>query len=240
MSDRHPSRKGGSGRPFRFRATLTTALLVVALAAPASAAYHLELEAYPAAVFPYFQKFGKVDLHVYAGGVRADTMWLDAFSRNGSRTVTVMNPIARLYGDVPIAELASMIARLGEKNSVERGSAPTLGPVGKGKVGGLPATRYRLVFGDAWIDYWTTAAVPENPQLRRIVTELVAGVSPGTAQVVARIPGNPVYVELNFRRFQKVPMLRFKRLRAGRGDEPTALAVGSYYIKAPLLDALWK
>ena len=219
---------------------LAMALLVAALAAPASAAYHLELEAYPAAVFPYFQKFGKVDLHVYAGGVRADTMWLDAFSRNGSPTVTVMNPLARLYGDIPISELAAMVARLGEKNSIERGAVATLGPTAKGKVGGLPATRYRLVFGDAYIDYWTTSAVPENPQLRRIVTQLVAGVSPGTAGVVAKIPGNPVYVELNFRRFQKVPMLRFKRLRGGRGDEPTALAVGSFYVKAPFLDALWK
>lgn len=242
MPDSHFPEKGGFGRPFRFRTPLmlAMALLVAALASPASAAYHLELEAYPAAVFPYFQKFGKVDLHVYAGGVRADTMWLDAFSRNGQHTVTVLNPFARLYGDVPIGELSSMIARLGEKNSVERGAVATLGAVGKGKVGGLPATRYRLVFGESYIDYWTTAAVAENPQLRRIVTQLVSGVSPGTAAVVAKIPGNPVYVELNFRRFQKVPMLRLKRLSGGRGDEATALAVGAYYLKAPFLDAIWK
>src|SRR5688500_7186946 len=94
-------------------------VLAALLSLPLSA-YHLELEAYPAAVFPYFQKFGSVDLHVYPGGVRADTMWLDAFSRNGTSAVTVMNPLARMYTDVPIAELAAIISRLGDESDVER------------------------------------------------------------------------------------------------------------------------
>ena len=216
------------------------ALLTVIVFSPAASAYHLELEAYPAAVFPYFQKFGAVDLHVYPSGVRADTMWLDAFSRNGSPSVTVLNPLARMYGDIPIAELASMISKLGDDNEVERNAVATLGPTMNGKVGKLAATRYRLVFGEAYIDYWTTKAVPENPQLRRIVNELVAGVSPGTAAVTKKIPGTPVYVELNFRRFKKVVMMRMKRLTPNREDEAEALAVGSWYMKAPFVDAIWK
>jgi hypothetical protein len=215
-------------------------VLTLVVLSPSASAYHLELEAYPAAVFPYFQKFGAVDLHVYPSGVRADTMWLDAFSRNGSPSVTVLNPLARMYGDIPIAELAAMISKLGDDNEVERNAMATLGPTMNGKVGKLAATRYRLVFGDAYIDYWTTKAVPENPQLRRIVTELVAGVSPGTAAVTKKIPGTPVYVELNFRRFKKVVMLRMKRLTPNREDEAEALAVGSWYMKAPFVDAIWK
>src|SRR5687767_5407061 len=106
------------------RAAFLFSLLAI-LSLPASA-YHLELEAYPAAVFPYFEKFGSVDLHVYPGGVRADTMWLDAFSRNGSSTVTIMNPLARMYTDVPISELAGIITRLGNENDVERNAVATL------------------------------------------------------------------------------------------------------------------
>lgn len=216
------------------------ALLALVVLSPAASAYHLELEAYPAAVFPYFQKFGAVDLHIYPGGVRADTMWLDAFSRNGAPSVTVINPLARMYGNIPIAELASMISKLGDDNEVERSAVATLGPTMNGKVGKLVATRYRLFFGEAYIDYWTTKAIPENPQLRRIVTELVAGVSPGTAAVTKKIPGTPVYVELNFRRFKKVVMMRMKRLTPSREDEAEALAVGSWYMKAPFVDAIWK
>ena len=219
---------------------LGLAVLALFLFVPAASAYHLELEAYPAAVFPYFKKFGAIDIHVYPSGVRADTVWLDAFSRNGASSVTVMNPLARMYGDVPIAELASMIAKLGDENGAERSALATLGPAMNGRVGNIAATRYRLVFGESHIDYWTTKAVPENPQLRRIVLELVAGVSPGTAAVAKKIPGTPVYVELNFRRFQKVVMMRFKKLTASREDEKEALAVGSWYLKAPFVDALWK
>ena len=43
-----------------------------------------ELEATPAAAFPYLGRFGAVDLHVYATGVRADLLWLKGLSTNGA------------------------------------------------------------------------------------------------------------------------------------------------------------
>lgn len=214
-------------------------LLLAATALPARP-YHLELEAQPGAVFPLFAKFGTIDLHVYDGGVRADTMWLDAFSRNGSDSITVMNPLVRLYGDLPITGISSIIENLGRIGDVERSAVATLASKSAGRVGNLPAVRHRLVYGEAYIDYWTTSAVPENPQLRRIVNELLAAVSPGTAATAKAIKGTPVYVELNFRRFRKVALLRLKRLTPGRGDEAAGLSVGAYYLKAPLVDALWK
>ena len=203
-------------------------------------AYHLELEAQPAAVFPLFAKFGTIDIHVYDGGVRADTMWLDAFSRNGSDSITVMNPIVRLYGDMPIASIDGIIDRLGSIGETERSAVATLASRSEGKVGPLKATRHRLVYGEAYIDYWTTMQIPENPQLRRIVNELIAVVSPGTAATAKNIKGTPVYVELNFRRFKKVALVKLKRLTPGRADEAEGLSVGSYYLKAPMVDALWK
>jgi hypothetical protein len=210
-------------------------------AAPLSA-YHLELEARPAAVFPYLTKFGTVDIDVYPSGVRAETIWLNGFSRNGAQTITVENPLGRMYTEVPIKEIAALLNKLGSAaGSVESGAVPATIKKLKGKVSGIAATRHRLEYGPtAYVDYWTTDAVPENPQLRRIVSELLTAISPGTAQAASSIRGTPVYVEVNFRRFKKVVLLRTKKLDMSNGDEQAALKVGSFYFKAPLLDALWK
>ncbi len=202
--------------------------------------YHITLEAYPAAPFPFFSKFGKVTLDVYDGGVRAESLWLSGFTRNGSKTVTVQNPVARMYTDVPIADVTSIVARLAGGDQIATAIPPVLPPV-PGKVAGIAANRYRIVYGPAaWIDLWTTPQIPENPQLRAIVDGLVEGISPATAKAARTIPGTPVYVELNFRRFQKVPLVKLKGLTRDDHGESDALKVGSFYFKAPLLDAIWR
>jgi hypothetical protein len=109
----------------------------------------------------------------------------------------------------------------------------------KGTVSGIPATRHRLIYGPAaWIDVWTTTAVPENPQLRAIVDELVRGISPGTAAVSKTITGTPIYVELNFRRFKNVPLLKLKKLSFDNAGEKEALKVGSFYVRHALIEKL--
>jgi hypothetical protein len=210
-------------------------------AAPARP-YHLELEANPAASFPYLGKFGAVDLHVYPGGVYADGPWLNGFSRNGAPSVTVVNPLGRMYVDMPVAEIAPTLRKLsGSEGSTERGAVPVMGPAMKGKVRELAATRYRLMYGpEAWIDIWTTTAVPVNPQLQALVHEFVRGVSPGSLALAKKIPGTPIYVELNFRRFKKVPILTLKKLSFDSEGEEDALTLGRLYMKAPMLDAIWK
>lgn len=226
------------------RPSIPLVLLSVLLSLPASAArrYHLELEATPAAVFPYLGRFGTVEVHAYASGVRAEALWLDSFSKNGSSVVTVVNPLARMYVEVPVAEIAPILQRLaGAAGAVERGAAPQRGPSTRGKVAGIDATRHRLVYGpNAWIDYWTTDALPENPQLRRVAEQLVRGVSPGTANVARTISGTPVHVELNFRRFRKVTLLKVKKLtfEVGAEEEKEALELGPMYVRAPLLERL--
>jgi hypothetical protein len=217
--------------------------LLFAIAAPALAAtkpYDLELEAYPAAPFPYFSKFGAVDLHVYSGGVRADSFWLKGFSRNGSKTITAMNPVLRMYTEVPLADITSIVGKLASSDQIETSPPAVQGPM-RGKVGVLRASRYRLVYGPtAWIDLWTTTDIPPNQQLRNIVDSLINGISPATAKVARAIPGTPVYVELNFRRFKKVALVKFKKLTYNNAGEADALKVGTLYFKAPLLDAIWR
>lgn len=203
--------------------------------------YHLELEATPEAAFPYLSRFGNVDISVYAGGVRADALWLNAFSRNGTKAITVANPLGRMYVDVALNEITDLLAKMAGGDRVMGKGTITLNPGVKGTVGGIPATRYRIVYGPtAWIDYWTTDVVPQNEQFRTIVQRLVAGISPGTAEIARKVPGTPVYVELNFRRFQKVPIVKFKKLSYNAGDEEDDLTLGPVYVRATVLEKLFK
>lgn len=205
--------------------------------------YHLELEANPAAAFPYLSKFGTaIELHVYPSGVRAEALWLNSFAKNGASAVTVANPLGRMYVDMPVAEIAPLLRKLaGAAGSVEQKAIPLRGPKLKGKVHGIDATRYRLIYGpEAWIDLWMTTVIPENPQMRRITEQLVSGISPGTATFTRSLPGTPVYVEINFRRFKKVPLLKVKQLtfKVTAEEEKDALELGPVYMRAPLIDKL--
>jgi hypothetical protein len=225
--------------------SLVALAVAVAISIPAAAAqpYHLELEATPEAAFPYLGRFGKVDLHVYAGGVRGEALWLHGFSNNGANAVTVANPLARMYVDVATSEIASILTKLaGDKAGKERKARPPrLGPSMKGKVKGIDATRHRLIYGkNAYIDVWTTDVIPPNAQLRTLITKVVSGIAPGTATVTSKLPGTPVYVELNFKRFQKVAILKLKKLSFTADDEKDALALGPVYVRAGILEKLFQ
>ena len=215
-------------------------LLALLFASATVLPYHIELEANPGAPFPFLGKFGTVTLHVYNAGVRADTLWLNGFSRNGTNTVTVENPLARMYTDVPLSDLVAMVQKMANGH-VDETAPPPLAPVISGKVRGIPAKRYRLLYGDdAWIDVWTTDRVPENPQLRSIIEAFVSGVAPMTARSLRSIHGMPLYVELNFSRYRKLPFVRLKSFVTTNAGQDKALSVGRYYFHAPLLDALWR
>jgi hypothetical protein len=220
---------------------LLLAALPLLAAAPARP-YHLELEATPEAVFPYLGKFGTVDLHVSQGGVRGEALWLHGFSRNGAAAVTVVTPLARMYVDVQAAEIPTILAKMaGNSAGVERRAKPKRGPTLRGKFKGIDATRHRLMYGtNAWIDVWTTDVIPPNPQYRTLVNRILSGISPGTAAVANQLPGTPVYVEANFRRFQKVPLVRLKKLTFAAEDEADALTLGRFLVRASMLEKLWQ
>jgi hypothetical protein len=221
-----------------FLATLIATNLFAAAPRP----YHLSLQATPAATLPLLAKFGTVDIDVYSGGIRAQSLWLDAFSRNASSVITLINPVARMYADVPIEQFPALIAHMtgSVRNADVSPYVPKLSPPVGGKVGGIDARRYRLVYGpDGWIDIWTTTIVPENPQLKKIVQKFVRDASPATADLMLRIPGNPIYVELSSSDHPKLPIVQLRFLRFDTEGEARALRVGSYYFKAPL-DVIWK
>jgi hypothetical protein len=202
-------------------------------------AYHLELEANPAAPFPFLGKFGTVTLHVYPAGVRAETFWLNGFTRNGTAAITVENPLGRMYTDVPLTQISATLHKL-STSGVESAAPAAITQI-TGNVKGIPARRYRLTYGpDAWIDVWTTDRIPENPQLRAVVNEFIRGISPATASAMNNIHGMPLYVELNFRRYKKLPLVRLKNIAWNADGQDDALKVGTLYFKAPLLDSIWK
>jgi len=215
-------------------------LAALLLATSAALPYHLSLQANPAAPFPFLAKFGTVTLHVYNGGVRADTMWLNGFSRIGSDTVTVENPLGRMYTNVPVSDLVAIVQKMAAGH-VDEDAPPAIAPPVAGKVAGIQAKRYRLLYGpDAWIDVWTTDRVPENAQLRKIVDSFVVAVAPMTAKSLHLIRGMPLYVELNFSHYKKLPLIYPKEFQMTNAGQEKALNVGSFYIHAAVLDALWK
>src|ERR1044072_9287576 len=184
------------------RLLLLALIALPALAAPAPRPYHLTLEADPAAPFPFLSRFVRTRLHVYCGRVRAETVWQNGFSPNGASAITVENPYGRMYTEVPLSNIGSIVAKMA--GSELRNATQTLATPTAGRVGELPATRYRPIYGpQAYVDIWATHAVPENPQFRTIIAQFVGGISTGTAALAKTIPGTPVYVELNFRRFKK-------------------------------------
>ncbi len=202
--------------------------------------YHLQLEAYPAAPFPFLSKFGSMTIDLYPQGVRAETFWLNAFSTLGAKTLTVENPINRSYSEVPLAEIAPDLHKLSTYGSTLADPPVVKAPV-KGTVQGIEATRYRFVYGaSAWLDLWTTNAVPENAQMRSLEIEIVRGIAPGTVAALQSVRGTPVYIELNFRRFKKVALLKLKSLAFDSHGESDALQPGTLYFKAPSWDAIWK
>jgi hypothetical protein len=222
------------------RAALAAALFVFALPLFAARPFHLTLEANAAAPFPFLSRFGTITLHVYPAGVRAETIWLNGFSKSGTPDIVVMNPLARMYTEVPVSNVASLVSKLSRVNVATGETLPMLAPV-NGTVHGIAAQRYRIVFGpDAWIDVWTTQVLGDSPQYRAIVQQFVRGVSPVTANTAARIPGLPLYVELNFSHYKKLPIVKVKALSLDAKGQEDALQTGSFYMHAPLLDALWK
>lgn len=228
------------------RAASAALLVFILFTAPLPAAvpprpFHLELEVNPAAPFPFLSRFGKVTLHVYPAGVRAETLWLNGFSRNGSQTFTIVNPYSRMYSEQPLTQISTNLRKMSTLEPGILRATPVLAPVIAGNVRGIEARRYRLMYGpQAWIDIWTTTAIPETPQLRTLVREFARGISPPTAAVVDSVPGTPLYVEMNFRRYQKLPLLRMKSLSRDNAGEGDALKVGTLYFRAPMLDALWR
>jgi len=237
---------GRYNRSLRTRGSRFARLALLLLVIPATrvngaTAYHLQLQSSPSHVVPLLSRFGAIEIHVYDGGVRVESMALDSFSRNGSSTITLMNPIARLYTEVTIEEFPALIARMvGVRKSDSDAVPKLLAPV-SGKVNGLNARRYRLMYdATEWMDIWTTTDVPENPQLRKIIDAFVRHFSPATALPLARIPGNPVYVELNTEAHPKFPLLQMRSLRFDASGEQKALSVGKWYFKAPLIDAIFR
>ena len=201
------------------------------------------LEANPALPFPFLGRFGTIEIHVYPHGIRGETIWLNGFIRNDSNEITVENPLGRMYTEVPVTSVGSVVRRIAGAmpGSFQFSSPPPVsGPVA-GTVHGIAANRYRIVYGpEAWIDLWTTNALGEAPQLRAIALQIVNGISPMTAQAAATIPGMPIYVELNFSHFRKLPLMKVKTLTTDAAGEDEALKVGRIFMHAPLLDSLWK
>lgn len=214
----------------------------VPVTAKPAASYRLDLEVSPMAAFPFLKRFGKVDVSVFPGGVYADSSVVDAISRTGSPNVTVANPIARLYSEVPVRDVRQILVKMGGgKDEVFPGlpEFPLHKDVVIGKVRGIEAKRYRIMLGPkSWIDVWTTTVVPRNRQMELITAQMVSAMSRSAAKVMQKIPGTPIYVELNTSKHPKVVLMRMTSLQRSAQGEAEALSLGSFYARASLIEKL--
>jgi hypothetical protein len=206
--------------------------------APRPRPFHLILEANPAAPFPFLGKFGATTLHVYPSGLRAETLWLNAFTRNGSEILTIENPLARLYADVPFANVPAIVATLSPYQRDFGEHAVLLAPVA-GRISNLAAMRYRVSYGPAaWIDVWTTSALPESLAVRALLTALTRGISPTAATLLQQIPGLPIEAELHFSHYDRVPILKIRSLTYDASGEETALQTAPLAVRTPMAETL--
>jgi len=218
------------------RALILVLLLLPATLSASPNAYRLDLELDPSAPFPFLSRFGKIEISVHEGGVSGKALVLRGFSRNGSSSVTVMNPLARLYVELPLATIQRRILALGGADGEVMpglGEFPVSGPL-PGKVRGLDARRYRVHLGpEAHIDVWTLASVPPNPQYVRLARLFAGTISRDAASIVTKLEGMPVYVEMNTTKHKKLQLLRVKRFTPGDDSGAEAMEVGRVYAKAP-------
>lgn len=220
--------------------SIAAALLFTATAA-LSGGYRLDLEIHPMAPFPFLGRFGKVDVSVFPDGISGDALWLRGYCKNGESTMRVANKISRMYADIPISSLRSMLLTMSRSDEEIMPALPEfpISPtVAGGRVSGIPAKRYRVILGESWIDVWTTTAIPRHPQLDLILSTAISAVSKSAAGLLQRIPGTVVYVEMNTQRFKRVPIVRARKLVMSSEGEAEALELGRFYLKAPFADLL--
>jgi hypothetical protein len=233
------------------RLILLPILLLVAMGAEASdgtlrrphADYTLELVLTPVGDSKVIGRLGSVDVTVYPQGIHADSMWLDGISRQGSPNIVMFNPTTRLYSSVPLSGFRSVVLKISgssEELMPKLRRFPIEAPV-RARVGDIPSSRYRIRLGpESWIDVWTTTIIPENPQLRRLSEELLSAISNEVSYLAREIPGVPLAIQFNTQNYPGKTVLRTKALRRSSAGHEQSLALGSFYVRTPLAERLWR
>lgn len=219
------------------RRLLVIALLLFTTAASANPPLHtykLELVARPP--FRFLSRFGAMNVVIYPGGVRASNFFVNAFSKQGERFVTVMSPLTRLYSEIGLDRIGTAILRLNTSN--EKMPASGVYPIDPSRqqavIRGIPATRYRILLGPgSWMDVWSTDAVATNAQYRRLLDALVGQLGRDFTTTLHQIPGTPIKVVLKSRRYDNAVLLEPSRLSPSNAGESEALRLGRFYIRAP-------
>jgi hypothetical protein len=230
---------------------LVPVLLLVAMAAGAADAplrtphkdYTLELVLTPVGDSKVIGRLGSVAVTVYPQGIHADSMWLDAISRQDSPNIVMFNPTTRLFSPVPVDGFRSVVLKMtgaSEELMPKLRRFPIEDPV-RARVGDIPASRYRIRLGpESWIDVWTTDIIPENPQLRRVSEELLSAISKEVSYLAREIPGVPLAIQFNTKNYPGKTVLSTKALRRSSAGHEQSLALGSFYVRTPLAERLWR
>lgn len=194
--------------------------------------FHVTLESAVQSSSPVMSRFGTIKADLYAGGFRIETIWLRGFSRNGSRSLTVENPVSRTYVKMPMSDVPSMIRSLGGRATAK--GPPRKIEITSGTVAHIAAQRYRLLYdGGEFIDVWTTSALGPTPEFRSFIDEFVLALYPQAAAAFRGIPGTPIYVEMNMGEYRKLVVVHPTRVLFSNAGESQALRVSPWMFPAP-------
>lgn len=234
-------------RPLRFLLPLALALASTSLGSAQprlGSHWRADLELTPGAVLPFLGSFAAADVSIYPSGVTAESTFLRAWSRNQSGAIRIEHQLARLYSDMPLTQIRPTVLGLaGKDEPIARKARLRIDAPQSGRVRGLDAQRYRMHFSRrGYLDVWMTTTIPPSQQFRRIQNEFLSAISPAAAAEASRLPGTPVYVELNTPKHQKVVLLRLERVAVNLSAEAErdALSTGSLYVRAPFSDRFWR
>jgi hypothetical protein len=222
---------------------LTIILSVPAFAAtPAPAGYHMRLLINPAAPFPVLSKLGEVELDVYPGGVRGSALLIRGLTLSGTDVVRVELPLNRIATEVKISDVKPILARLAGTNPDAVAAPLQLSPtVSKGTVKGIPATRYTIILnGPAnTMHVWTTDRIPRNAQLLRVQEQFLSAIAQSAVTTIRRLPGTPVYIELNTVNHKKLALMKLESFQTGASpEEKEALTPGRLFVDVPVSELI--
>lgn len=213
------------------------------IGAAASKDYRLVLWIQPVGDDALTQKLGKATLTVYPQGVKADSLWLDGFTRQGSSQLTLLKPIARLYAQVELSDFSDIIRRMAGSRDGLVGNIGTLrvgNPV-NGKINKRAAKRFRIsIDQQQWVDVWTAADLPENKQLKKLTSEVLEAVSDQLPPVLDKIEGTPILVRLHTDEYRDVDVLGFRSIRSSSRGHADDLQVGRFFLRATFAEKLWE
>jgi hypothetical protein len=216
------------------RFNILLALIVAAAAASASAATLTDYELVYRIESPYrgVAAAGKIELTVFPEGIRGDSLLFAGYARSGDDDLIIMNRVARIYSSLAIESVTRFLGRrLQPGEQVPAGNYSLSASGEERMIAGLPSLHYRVHLGpESHLDIWITEALEESEVFRRLTDQVIGALAAPIAPMLSALPGMPVEVVLQTRRFPHLELLSLQRVSYDSSRSGKLLKVGRFYL----------